>query len=179
MNGRVRFRFAPNSRPSEYGCLALPIRTIADFAVTVDLTVVAGSRTGATNFRGTAYGCRHGSGSTRGGSPAASPSSGLSRRLRCCGDRLLETLHRQPADNATGHDQGVLSALTETMENVWASVLPDVTYALNGPLTVSFSVPDTFGVIPVCHCIVIVIVIDDGEFARVSTTVFWVPATKW
>jgi hypothetical protein len=41
MNGRVRFRFAPNSRPSEYGCLALPIRTIADFAVTVDLTVVA------------------------------------------------------------------------------------------------------------------------------------------
>lgn len=68
--------------------------------------------------------------------------------------------------------------MTETMENVWASVLPLVTYALNGPLTVSFSVPDTFGVIPVCHCIVNVIVIELGLFARVSTTVFWVPATK-
>ena len=67
--------------------------------------------------------------------------------------------------------------MTETMENVWASVLPLVTYALNGPLTVSFSVPVTFGVIPGSHCIVNVIVIELDPFARASTTVFWVPAT--
>lgn len=68
--------------------------------------------------------------------------------------------------------------MTATMENVWASVLPDVAYALNGPDTTIFSVPDTFGTMPVCHCMVIVIVIDDGELARVNTNVFCVPLTK-
>ena len=48
-------------------------------------------------------------------------------------------------------------------------MLPLVTYALYGPVTVILSTPPTFGVIPVCHCIVMLIVMDDDLRDMISS----------